>query len=126
MKVLDPGHSYRLDNLDGFGTQMLDFVKRVGEDYPGNGELPYSGTNCQEVLRVLIDRCIYLSNQKGCAETTSIIHLLRSALLLFELRAARQHNRHLHLGHLYRIENVETCSTCGHIQCEGAHRERTK
>ena len=86
MKILDAGHHYELDCLDGDETQSLVFVKRSGPKFPFN-EGSYPGTNCQEVLRALIDRCQYLQAQAPCAETKSIIANLRAALLLFELRA---------------------------------------
>ena len=36
MKVIDDGHEYLLDNLDGEGVTPLLFVKREGDGYPGN------------------------------------------------------------------------------------------
>ena len=49
MKVIEPGHVYELDTLDGATrTPMrLTFVNREGT--------PHSGTQTQEVLRVIID-----------------------------------------------------------------------
>lgn len=41
MKVVDPGHVFELDTLDGRkpygGPMLLWFLKRVGEKFPGNG-----------------------------------------------------------------------------------------
>jgi hypothetical protein len=34
MKVLDPGHSYSFENIDGPGVTILRFVKRQGKGYP--------------------------------------------------------------------------------------------
>ncbi len=117
MKVKEPGHIYELASLDGGKKQRLKFVKRVGKNYPFN-ELPeHPGTNCQEVLRVLIDRCEYLNTQKACAETESIISLLKTALLLFELRAARHHDRQLDLTTMQELL-VDGCDICGHIGCK--------
>jgi hypothetical protein len=63
MKILDAGHRYQLDHLDGDNVTELTFVKRSGAMYPFNiGE--YEGTNVQEVLRALIDRTEYLNRQK--------------------------------------------------------------
>ncbi len=126
MKTIDPGYRYALVNYDNYPQQQgleqqLLFVKREDENYPGNkGTNP--GTNCQEVLRALIDRCVYLQKQKSCAETEAIIGNLRSALLLFELRAARRHGRHLDFSYLETIEIAGTCETCGHVDCQG-HEE---
>lgn len=118
MRVVDAGHSYLLDKLDGDGFVGLDFVKREGEGFPFNiGNK--SGTNCQEVLRALIDRSQYLNKQMPCAETEAIIGCLQSALLLFELRAARRHNRHLTLPGLVYLSNSPTCQDCLHIGCKG-------
>jgi hypothetical protein len=94
-------------------------VKRVGDRYPGNGGTGYEGTNCQEVLRALVSRSLYLNNQFPCAETEAIIGHLRSALLLFEVRAARIHGRALSLESLEEIEDIPPCVVCGHLQCSG-------
>jgi len=88
MKVVDPGHTYIMRDIDGTGIQYIQFVKREGDNYPGNtGSRP--GILCQEALRVLINRCEYLNNQIPCAETEAIIANLRAAFLAFEVRAAR-------------------------------------
>lgn len=120
MRIVDAGHIYTLDNLDTTPDepkQKLIFVKRYGENFPFN-DFSFSGTNCQEVLRALIDRSEYLQKQKPCAETESIIGLLRSALLLFELRAARHHGTTLDLRDTQELMHGPTCKTCGHIRCK--------
>lgn len=118
MKILDAGHSYLLDSLDGGESVQLVFVKRCGENFPFNlGSHP--GTNCQEVLRALIDRCEYLNRQKPCAETEAAIGCLRSALLHFEARAARRHGRSLDLESTQALVNAVTCAKCGHVGCAG-------
>jgi hypothetical protein len=107
MKVLDRGHVYQVDVYDGDGELFIRFMKREGVGYPGNtGTHP--GTNCQELLRVLIDRVRYLDNQIQCEENKKIIDNLVEALLLFEIRAIRRHGN---------IEKLPTCSICGHIIC---------
>jgi hypothetical protein len=118
MKVIDSGHYYLLNSLDGGLPVALYFVKREGPGYPGNkGTQP--GTNMQEVLRALIERSEYLNRQIPCAETEAVIHHLRSSLLLLELRAARRHGRVLAIHSYEDIETMETCSKCGHIGCGG-------
>lgn len=120
MKIVEAGHVYQLDILDGqsSGTESLTFVKRSGDNFPFNvGAHP--GTNCQEVLRALIDRMQYLLNQKPCAETEAALGCLKTALLLFELRAARRHGRSLDLYALQSLMFYATCKTCGHIGCRG-------
>lgn len=47
MKVIEPGHIYDLDHLDGDAHQLLTFVNRE--------LLPHEGTQTQEVLRAVVD-----------------------------------------------------------------------
>jgi len=119
MRELDRGHVYRVAGYDGDSGQALVFMKRVGEGYPGNVGSPFGGTNCQEVLRALIARSLYLNGQIPCAETMEVIGALRLALLRFEERAARRHGRVLDLSEGYQIEEYPSCPVCGHIQCGG-------
>ena len=114
MKILDPGHLYKLNYLDDTNTQELRFVKREGDGYPGNiGHYP--GTNIQEVLRVLIDRTKYLDNQIPNYENQGVIQCLRRALWCLEVRAARRHKRKFKGSK--EIELQPFCSKCGHIGC---------
>ena len=118
MKIIEAGHSYLVDSLDGGNQQPLVFVKREGDNFPFNhGTHP--GTNVQEVLRVLIDRTRYLLSQKPCAETECALHNLESALLHYEVRAARRHGRQLDLYSVQQLMCGTTCKICGHIGCEG-------
>jgi len=116
MRIIDAGHMYSLDTYDSDtkDKQVITFMKRYGDNFPFN-QNSYPGTNCQEVLRVLIDRCEYLYKQKPCLETESIIGLLKTSLLLFESRAARLHGLALNLDN--NTLN-DTCKTCGHVVCE--------
>lgn len=119
MKVIDPGHSYELQTYDGTGAQPLVFMKREGPGYPFNvGHYP--GTNCQEVMRALIDRVTYLDRQVPCAENQIALAGLRSALYAFEIRAARRHKRELPTFGA-EVECAATCDVCGHIQCGQNH-----
>jgi len=120
MKITDAGHSYLLDNFES-GAQSLKFVKKNGSGFPFNFGTQ-DGTKCQEVLRALIDRCEYLNKQKPCAETEAIIGNLQSALLLFELRAARRHDRQLSLQSLGNLSCDPVCEKCLHIGCRGTCR----
>lgn len=115
MRVADPGHVYEVDCLDGGSPQRIVFVKREGPGYPFNvGH--HAGTNCQEVIRVLVDRVKYLQRQIPCAENELIIDHLRATLRLFEERAAFRHGRVL--GSIpIEIEAMQWCQTCGHIGC---------
>lgn len=93
MEVINPGHSYIVENYDGDGYQIIYFLKRVGNGYPFNEPPAHRGTNCQEVLKVLIDRVQYLDKQIACDENKLIIKNLQSALWLFEKRAALRHGK---------------------------------
>ena len=118
MEVKEPGHVYSLRSFDGGAPVQLVFFKRIGRGYPGNLHPAHCGTNCQEVIRALIDRVKYLDGQIPCAENLQIISLLRSALISFELRAARRHGVELSIhdgapemwptgadGHILEIHN---------------------
>lgn len=121
----DPGHSYFVDVYDGVINNKkilpIIFMKRVGEGYPGNEGEPHPGTNCQEVIRVLIDRMKYLQNQIPCQHNLIVMQKLRECLWLFEDRAAERHGFASH-DIDFRPENIEEenyCTTCGHIMCKG-------
>lgn len=124
MKILDAGHSYLIDCIDGDEPQRLVFVKREGDNFPFNSE-NHHGTNCQEVLRVLIDRTRYLLLQKPCMETEMALHNLESALSWYEVRAARRHGRHLDLYSAHGLVCGTPCKTCGHIGCNGHQPDHT-
>lgn len=114
MRVIDPGHHYVVDGYDdALHAQPILFLKRVGENYPGN-TYAYGGTNCQELLRVLIDRVKYLDRQKPCNENVLILANLRSALRLFETRAARMHDVTVNVWP-ENIEDMPADKTTGHI-----------
>lgn len=117
MRVLDAGHRYALRHLDGDGEEILQFVKREGEGYPGNVGT-CEGTTMQEVLRALIDRSKYVNSQIPCEETEQAIEHLRNAIGWFECRAARRHGRVWERPEGL-IEEAPTCGKCGHIGCEG-------
>ncbi len=124
MKILDPGHRYWLDMLDiegdeRQGSEMLTFVKRFGPRYPGNLSC-YPGTNCQEVLRALIDRVKHLNSQVPDPHNEPILRNLRETLWLFESRAAKRYGRELPpLDSFECIEDEPTCEECAHIRCNG-------
>ncbi len=118
MQILDEGHLYHLNHLDGDGTELLRFVKREGLGYPGN-DGHYAGTNLQEVLRALIDRFKYLDSQEHCDENYDCIYFLRHCILSLEQRAAKRHKRLLVINKLDGIEFEKVCYYCGHIQCTG-------
>lgn len=123
MKVVDQGHLYELNVLDGEGpapTARLRFVKREGPNYPGNVGA-YPGVTTQEVIRALIDRMLYVNGQQECIDNRSAISHLRDALVVLEIRAARTAGYALDLSEYHalghRIEAFPTCERCGHLAC---------
>jgi len=80
MKILDEGHRYKVKNKKT-GVQKITFFK----DKKINGE-GYDGTISQELIRVLIDRTIFLNEQRFHRFNDEIIFHLRKALALYEMR----------------------------------------
>ena len=114
MKVLDPGHVYALENVGTEGQQTIQFVRRrdeKGELLPDNLQTP--GCLTQELLRVAIDRTLYLYEEAPCDEDTDIISYLRAALMAYESRSARRK-----IERLAKPEEAKVCDMCGHIICE--------
>lgn len=80
VRVIEPGHVYQLQHLDGAGAGLLVFVNReVGTEH--------EGTQTQEVLRALIDRTQHCDGCLRWDGNDKIIHHLRMALALHEARA---------------------------------------
>lgn len=120
MKAIERGHTYHLQSLDGGDVELLRFVKREGEGYPGNvGHHP--GTIIQDVLRACIDRLDYVNGQIPCQENREAKGCLEGAIWLLEYRAAERHGRHLSVGPT-DIAALPTCPGCGHIECGGCKR----
>jgi hypothetical protein len=120
MKVLDPGHLYELNILDGppeLEFRTLKFVKREGPKYPGNVG-SYPGTTSQEVLRALIDRALYVNQQEPHVVNHRAITDMKTIVWLFEQRAAQRHGRDLRFG-VHEAVYGETCSKCNHVCCKG-------
>lgn len=123
MRVIEPGHVYRLDILDGEGweaPERLRFVKREGDGYPGNVG-SHSGTTTQEVLRALIERTQYVDGQIQDDSNEQVLACLREAIWQLEERAARRHGRSFHVA-VDGIEKLPTCEKCHHIGCGGGCR----
>lgn len=123
MRVIDNGHRYSLDHLDTNGhprEQTLTFVKRVGEEYPGNFGEPHQGTTTQDVLRALIDRTRYVNAQVPHPANARAMRHMREALRALESRAAeRRNDAHAMLAVEMSDEPewLSTCATCGHVFC---------
>ena len=80
MKIIEPGHIYQLQHLDGSGAGMRVFVNR-------EAGTEHEGTQTQEILRALIDRTQHCDNCLRWDGNDKIIHHLRMALSLHEARA---------------------------------------
>lgn len=120
MRIVDPGHVFDLDSIDGDADDQirLVFVKREGAAYPGNVGA-HAGTTIQEVLRALIARGEYVNRQVPCDETTECIALWRRSLRLMEERASRRHGRVLVATDAELASGVTKCAACGHVGCSG-------
>jgi hypothetical protein len=149
MKIIDPGHVFDLDWLDG-NPQVFDpfeipaewrervfvpthsvrenrliFVKREGEKYPGNvGH--HAGTQIQEVLRAIISRIKYVDEQIPDPSNRNTIDYLRRAFISLEQRAARRHGRAFPMSLWFDIEDQPTCRECGHVGCPGGCHDESE
>ncbi len=128
IEIVDPGHTYRLPWFDRTMTyaekvlqfQILQFLKREGEGYPGNvGHHP--GTNLQSVFRACIDRVTYLQGQIPCQENLAIINNTRDSLFLLEHRAMRRHGMDASTLTQDEASNAPMCAVCGHVRCDHEH-----
>lgn len=93
MKVIDPGHFYKVPNLEAPGEQEIQFIKRSSKMITHPDE--YAGTNTQEVIRVVLDRTKYLNSIGPCVESEDAIWYLRMALYSYEARAYRRKQQKL-------------------------------
>lgn len=124
MIVIDPGHKYLLDHLDGDGHTELAFVKRVGPGYEPNQAPAHEGVTIQEVVRALIHRLHYLQMQQEDESNLIAMSCLRGALLTLENRAARRAGPEqvaafvaLLDERMHVIEGEPACQKCGHVRC---------
>lgn len=114
MRIIEAGHLYAVENIGGSGEQYIRFVRRRddhGELLDGTRRTP--GILTQELLRVAIDRTLYLYAEAPCDEDTRIVDYLRMALVLYESRAARRT-----IEQLGKPEEAEVCVVCHHILCK--------
>lgn len=114
MKVIEPGHVYEVHNVDdpAGGVQRITFVRRRGDDGRLLEKGRHPGILAQELLRVLIDRTLYLNAEAPCIEDLEAIEQLREILRGFEARAARRTIEKLPMP-----EMIDVCARCHHILC---------
>lgn len=115
MKIIDSGHIYELASFDGTKSNILTFVKRIGDNFPGN-KFAFPGTISQEVLRALLERQKYVNAQMAFPENIIVIQNLRQALWQLEARAKRVRNEYMQRT-VNEIEMFIPCEYCGHIDC---------
>jgi hypothetical protein len=113
MNVLTPGHIYEIHNVDSptNSTQRIEFVQRRSDDAKLL-EVYKEGILAQELLRVLIDRTLYLNAEAPCIEDIEIVEMLRTCLQKYETRAARRSIEKLSMP-----EMQDVCSRCHHMLC---------
>lgn len=91
MKIVEPGHIYRLNWLDGHAnTEPEMWGHQLSRDdliFVNREDNPHPGTQTQEVLRALIDRTMHCDNCLRWEGNDQIIYHLRQALVLHEARA---------------------------------------
>jgi hypothetical protein len=120
VRVIEPGHVYEVQNVDGDGTQRIEFVRRRDDEAAMlPQEARHEGILTQELMRVCIDRTLYLNAEAPCAENVTIIDNLRECLKLYEMRAARRSIEKLPMP-----ERQDVCEICQHIFCH--HRDPGK
>ena len=83
MKILEKGHVYELDFIDGKAASEENHLVFVNRE---SGK-EHAGTQTQEVLRALIDRTYHCDNCLPSEFNERIIHHLRMALVYHEARA---------------------------------------
>lgn len=132
MKVIEPGHVYQLEHLDGSGAGILVFVNR--ED-----GTEHEGTQTQEVLRALIDRTQHCDNCLRWAGNDEIVMHLRQALVLHEARALERKtvkgciepekvptgpDGHFALTSLSRMYECGVCGKVDGCMCSGGRQPK--
>jgi len=89
MQVVTEGHKYALDNFEGEGQQVIQFIEKVPVKL-GEPELRTvnDGTTNEDVLRMLIDRMHSLQSKFPCRENALVITKLEESLMWLEKRTA--------------------------------------
>lgn len=95
MKVLTTGHKYELASFEGGAPQTIQFIKKKPDLEAGNGVLftVNDGTTNEEVLRVMIDRLLYLNGKFPCRENAIVITKLEESLMWLNKRTADRQAR---------------------------------
>lgn len=91
-KVIDEGHQYELDNIDG-GTQTLQFIRKEPEDDGVTLKTMINGTTNEAVLGVIINRLAYLNEVLPDSFTKEAIDHCEAALHALEARTEDRQGR---------------------------------
>lgn len=120
MKIIEPGHIYKLHVLDrpvvkegdsdGVNDTLVFVNREPGSEHPGY--------QTQEVLRALIDRTMHCDNCLRWEGNDLIIYHLRMALVLHEARALL---RKTEKG-IITPENIVTSAKDGHFSLTDHNR----
>lgn len=94
MKVLDLGHLYEVEDLDGHVVTQIQFIKKRPHGVlPDELVIETDGTTNEEVLRVLIDRLRYLYAALPSDETQAAKRHCEAALESLEIRTRGRRER---------------------------------
>jgi hypothetical protein len=96
MRIITPGHRYRLDGFEtpDKNTQVLQFIhKAPSEDDPEKFVTVSNGTTNEEVIRVLIDRLKFHGSKIASRENDNALMHLQKALDWLNERTANRENR---------------------------------
>lgn len=119
MRVIEPGHIYEIFNVDGDGEQRITFVRRRDSDGEITSQDRHPGILGQELLRVLINRTLFLSEEDPCVEDVEIVNKLRECLQRYESRATRRTIEKFSMP-----ERSDACPICHHLLCNHRHPNR--
>ena len=97
MNVIKEGHNYILDSFEGNNDQHLQFIEKYSSkdltEKKNKLVTLNDGTTNEEVLKVLINRLIYLNNKMSCEENIKAIYHLKAALKELEKRTSKRMQR---------------------------------
>ena len=93
MKVLTEGHKYELENFDvpqrpGQVIQFIEKMQYSKDEATGQLTTVNDGTTNEDVLKVLIDRMVFLQAKCPCRENAVVLTNLETSLMWLEKRTA--------------------------------------
>jgi hypothetical protein len=91
MRTIVPGHQYYLNNFEGPGKQILNFIQK--EERDGKFVTVNNGTTNEEVIEALLDRLDFLDTKAPHQENRIAIEHLKSALAALNRRTEERKKR---------------------------------